>query len=1209
MPLLTLVVCVSIHTFFSLSAIELAWAQEPVSDSTIQQSLPKRVELRGEWFYVDGEPFLIKGIGYSPARPGQIPWKQPPNLEWVEDDFQRIVEAGFNTLRTWAPLSPELLRLADQHGLMVLQGIWLERSANYTSGAFQEASLDQLREKVTEAMPHSNILAFLIGNELLPKEVFEAGIPQTEAFLQTLFQGVKALGPTRFVSYANWPSLSFLNQAMADAVCFNLYPYEPVSVSHTFGFRSYVEYLKESLAFNKPLVVTEIGLSVSPKAGDRPGYGGNTQKAQQDELMGLWDDLFQANAQGGVVFEWNDEWWKQGENNADENVHDAEDPEEWFGLIQFSDREDKRGQPRPVYESLKTYNQAILLSPLGGREYQQELPVTVYATEAVAFVRVHFGPRGWFGQKMWHPATKLSRHWWKAMIPVSARLKDGEYPLVMEALDRDRHLVVRHQRMIRIGPEHPRVHLSLVTDQEVYHATDTPESVRYTISVTDDQLRPVVGYPVFWSIAEPQTNHELTHSRLTDERGKVEGTYLVQDPGIVIVASATPRHPDSRDSLRTGTQKLLLVYSKSPLAPHEASAWEAAVPGEIQQALRHDPPAFELHDPGRERLVDYSRYGTFHNLGTDTYRYEVKDWQNLAAAVGEGIYPNEAGLLKDPAYQAAQQSNKLDGSHWDFTFHLDVALSFFKWAQTDEEPGVKQFYVALALERAGLWLQAVKAYYAVLVHFPKSIGWTAFDPPTPWYVGKVARDKIEAILRLHPELSMRLEGTQIIVQNGFDHDLQNDTIRVDPGRLLRVTSDSQATALTDRKPNRTVRVTGTGRVQLLQDDRTHWQLHVDGKPWTIQGLTYQPSQVGESPDEGTLRDWMRADRNGNGRIDAFDTFVDRNRNNRQDADEPIVGDFELIHAMGVNTLRLFHTNHPDTATTKALLRQLYERYGFMVLMGDFVGMYTVGSGARWEDGTDYLNVEQRSRMFEAVKQMVQEYKDEPYLLMWVLGNENNYGGVHGIVGGVGNAGRYPREYYQFINELAGWIHSVDPNHPVAVGNGDVLFLDLVAQAAPAIDVFGANSYRGWHGFGRTFFEEIKRMLDKPVLITEYGCPAYQRGQSGEVAQRDQALYHFGNWVDLADNMAGSGVGNVVGGVVFEWSDEWWKAGQPPAFSPKQQEVIPNWAGPFPGGWNFEEWFGLVGQGDGGNSPYLRQLRLSYRLYQALWGKGTVGEAK
>jgi len=126
------------------------------------------------------------------------------------------------------------------------------------------------------------------------------------------------------------------------------------------------------------------------------------------------------------------------------------------------------------------------------------------------------------------------------------------------------------------------------------------------------------------------------------------------------------------------------------------------------------------------------------------------------------------------------------------------------------------------------------------------------------------------------------------------------------------------------------------------------------------------------------------------------------------------------------------------------------------------------------------------------------------------------------------------------------------------------------------------------------------ILDRPAFISEFGCPAYQAGKPREVSELGQALYHFGSWIDLEDNMAGRGVGNALGGVVFAWVDEWWKAGQPPRFSPTVQETIFNWPGPFPGGHMFEEWLGVVSQGDGSASPFLRQLRPSYRFYQQVW---------
>ncbi|MBI3087910.1 MAG: hypothetical protein HYY91_03385 [Candidatus Omnitrophica bacterium] len=638
----------------------------------------------------------------------------------------------------------------------------------------------------------------------------------------------------------------------------------------------------------------------------------------------------------------------------------------------------------------------------------------------------------------------------------------------------------------------------------------------------------------------------------------------------------------------------------------EASAVQAEprIPEELRAALDAEP-AFQLAHPGTERVVDYARYGRFEGIGTRRYRYVVLDREGLAAAAGEGVYPNEEGLLRDPAYrQALLDNGMLDGSPWAFAAHPDPQLSFFKWAGTvDESEGVKQFFVALALERAGLWLEAVKAYYAVVVHFPETVGWTEFR--TPWYVGPIARDKIEAILRLHPEPGLRLEGARIIVKRGFDNDVENDVIITDPGRLVSAPPQERvAPTANARSAVKVRREVGRGRVRLRQDANRHWTLLVDGTPWVIRGISYQPSAVGESPDEGTLKDWMTADRNQNGRPDGpFDTFVDANLNHQQDPDEPVVGDFALLARMGVNTIRLYHH-----ASNKALLRQLYEQHGIMVLMGDLVGMYTVGSGATWEEGTNYLDPVQRRRMTESVRQMVREFKDEPYILMWVLGNENNYGGVHGLVGGVGNAAQHPKQFYKFLNELAAWIHKEDPHHPVAIANGEWLFLDTIARYATAIDVFGANVYRGWQGPGRSFFEAVRDRLNKPVFISEYGCPAYQADQPREVGEVGQAFYHFGNWVDLEDNMAGRGAGNALGGVAFEWSDEWWKAGQPPRFSPTVQETTPNWSGPFPGGKMFEEWLGLAGQGDGGQSPYLRQLRLAYRMYERLWtADGHIGD--
>lgn len=1168
---------------------------EAGSRSSPSSRLP-RVEIRGEWILVDGEPFLVKGVGYSPFRPGQRPGKDTVSLEVMASDFQRIREGGFNTIRTWAPLSTAQLALAHEHGLMVLQGIWIDQRADYGSASFQAMMRDLIRREVKRAMGSPAVLALIVGNELSPHHVYAIGVEQTEGLLRLAARTVKETDAARLVSYANWPELPFLDHSMLDIVSFNVYPYTPPNVAHSFGFRGYVEHLKRSQARDKPLLITEVGLSASPQPSSRPGYGGLSPDQQAQQLLDLWDAVFQGRAQGACVFEWNDEWWKQGDRVDDESTHNADDPEEWFGLQEFTSADQHEPTPRPLYHALKAYNQAIVLSPLAEEHYEQQLPVSVYATDAVAALRIRLG-----GGR-WQSASRLSPHWWKATLDLPVAEAPHQLDVAVQALDRDHRVLTERLRRVWVGGKSASYRVSIATPQARYEVGEELQPMPFTIRVEDEDGQPVAHQRVDFAISELPAYTELTQSTRTNEHGEVVGRYLLRDAGVVMMSAATPL--EEQLTRRVGAERLIQVV-KRPRVPtvmaHRPSVWESRLPEDIRRALRHDTPAFHLADEGTQTLVEYDAYGTFHDAGTSSYRYEIRDLAGLARVVGEGIYPNEESILKDPAYRKALEQDQLSGTVWDFVAHDNVHLSFLKWAGTVEQPqGLKQFFVAYALERAGLLSAAVKAYYAVLVHFPDAVGWTEFQ--TPWYVGPTTRDTLEALLRLHPELGLRLEGARVVIEGGFDNDVTNDVVIASPGRLVRVAPAMSPHGGPGGPPGQdlssleVIRQIGKGRVQLRQYANRHWQLFVDGKPWVIRGMSYQPSAVGESPDEGTLKDWMTADRNQNGRPDGpLDAFVDANHTNAHDPEEPTVGDFHLMSEMGVNALRLYHH-----ASNGALLRQLYEDYGIMVLMGDLVGMYTVGSGAKWEEGTDYLDRTQRQRMTSSVKRMVRAFKDEPYLLMWVLGNENNYGGQHGVVGGVGNAAKYPKEYYQFLNELAAWIHQEDPNHPVAMANGEWLYLDLIAQHAPAIDVFGANVYRGQHGFGSSFFEAVRALTDKPVLITEFGCPAYQTRQSNETGELGQALYHLGSWVDLESHLAGRGSGNALGGVVFAWVDEWWKAGQPPRFSPWIHDTTPNWSGPFPGGKNYEEWFGITGQGDGSHSPYLRQLRAAYRLYHSLW---------
>ena len=601
-----------------------------------------------------------------------------------------------------------------------------------------------------------------------------------------------------------------------------------------------------------------------------------------------------------------------------------------------------------------------------------------------------------------------------------------------------------------------------------------------------------------------------------------------------------------------------------------------------------------LYDPGKEDFVNYKKYGEFKNIGTKDYQYIVKNQEGLIAAVGEGIYPNTNSVKWDPAFKKAQKEKRLEVKNlepeekknelWYFVHSPDLEAAFLKWATCSEPQGVKLFYTALLLEKSGLITHAIKCYYAIVVHFPGSYGWTYWH--TPWYVGQAAVAKIRFLLGRYPKLGYKLVDADIRIINGYDNDVSNDIVTANPGRFVKV---GLLEKLKPRPSSDLLSIKkrlGKGKVHLIQYETGDWQLMVDGKPYVIKGITYAPTKVGESPDEGTLTNWMESDLNRSGKIDGpYDAFVDKNRNNLQDADEPAVGDFQLMKEMGVNTIRLYH--HP-MKVNKELLRDLYSNYGIRVIMGDFLGKYALGSGAPWNPGTDYNNEEHKKNMVESVTNMVMEFKDEPYILFWLLGNENVYGYAC-------NADKEPDAFFKFANETARLIKNLDPEHPVAICSGDILYLDKFGRDAPDIDIFGTNAYRGEYGFG-FLWRQVRQEVDRPAFITEFGCPAYAEGKNVEEAEFLQSEYHRGSWEDIANNMAfAEGTGNAIGGVAFEWLDEWWKA-----YEPSRHDTKALWAGPFPDGYMHEEWLGVCGQGDAKQGPFLRQLRKSYYMYKKLW---------
>jgi len=292
-------------------------------------------------------------------------------------------------------------------------------------------------------------------------------------------------------------------------------------------------------------------------------------------------------------------------------------------------------------------------------------------------------------------------------------------------------------------------------------------------------------------------------------------------------------------------------------------------------------------------------------------------------------------------------------------------------------------------------------------------------------------------------------------------------------------------------------------------------------------------------------------------------------------------EMSLLRNMGVNAIRVYTGIQPKWIT------YIYETYGIYTMLNHSFGRYGLTLGSEWVANTEYADPRVKELLLKEVREMVEEFKGTPGLLLYLLGNENNYG----LFWEGAETEDIPIEdrkstvraeaMYKLFNEATVEMKNIDSSVPVSICNGDLLFMDIIAKECKDVDIFGVNMYRGV-SFGDAF-ERVRMEYGKPILFTEFGADAFNAVENEE-DQYSQAYYNLGNWKEIYENAAGLGKsGNSIGGFTFQFSDGWWKFGQT-----KNLDVHDNNASWSNGGYlsdyeegenNMnEEWFGICAKG-------------------------------
>lgn len=369
-----------------------------------------------------------------------------------------------------------------------------------------------------------------------------------------------------------------------------------------------------------------------------------------------------------------------------------------------------------------------------------------------------------------------------------------------------------------------------------------------------------------------------------------------------------------------------------------------------------------------------------------------------------------------------------------------------------------------------------------------------------------------------------------------------------------------------------------------------YMFKIDDKPFLVKGFCYNPIPVGKDFE--------------------YDFWADPGK--------PWLTDGKLMKEAGVNAVRIYRTGkHPNL--TKQGIHDLYSKFGIRTFVGHYLGFWD------WPPA-NYANGAYQTKMTEDVLTMVRTYKDEPGIIGWILGNENNYSFDRNLrnfstdeIDKLGDPEKMwearARIYYRFVNNVAKEIRKIDVSRPIVMGIGEIKSLHFAAQETPDIDVLGVIAYRG-ATFGN-LFRQVQQTYDKPVLMIEFGADRFN-AYTREEDQASQSRFVELQWKDIERNsVIKTGSGNAIGGLVFEWSDEWWKGNEALAHTWSIHDQAAQWSHSAyyydyeaPGRMNInEEWWGVVSltprSEKAQNGIDQRTTTRTYDMLKSLWTKDTT----
>jgi hypothetical protein len=304
------------------------------------------VTLDGNRLQVDGMPFSIRGVCWNPVPRGGV---HPADLDFagfVEADAELMQAAGINAVRTYETITDTaVLDALHAAGIYVL-------NMAYAWGGDPPSVVDA---RVNAVKDHPAILMWVLGNEWNYNGLY-VGQSHDDALaaLNEAAMRIRAIDDQHPIAtvYGELPTAETI-EAMPLIDVWGINAYRGLGFGDLFD--------RFAALSDKPMFLAEYGADAYDATQDAVNLTAQAQ-ATRELTQEILDHGAGPGSEGpclgGTIFEWADEWWKDGEGSASTQEVGGIAPgggphpdqtfnEEWWGVVDI-DR-----NPRPAYDELQ----------------------------------------------------------------------------------------------------------------------------------------------------------------------------------------------------------------------------------------------------------------------------------------------------------------------------------------------------------------------------------------------------------------------------------------------------------------------------------------------------------------------------------------------------------------------------------------------------------------------------------------------------------------------------------------------------------------------------------------------------------------------------------------------------------------------------------------------------------------------------------------